>query len=201
MSYTTMLGFRDCWTVELDEFRNSHGSAPRVWDSIISSYGGPQKWILASDEELRAFWRLAKDPRLSRAERVAFAWTFDRAVCFQERAEELAELLMEFDRAHPAVTGNVNHLPAVAAALTKPRDEGFLVFGWNQTSVADTWTVEGICEEPFHARPVEGFCPECGNPWEDRRFGRLFSWGKDRGREPWFDIFELAKQEHKRGTS
>ena len=192
MSYTTMLGLREEETVELEEFRNAHGSAMRVWDSIAAAHWPGGKFPMFDDEAVKGFWKLGGSPQLSRAERAALLWTYDGALCQAERAPELAALLREFDRVRPCPGERVNHVPAVADALDRHSAEGgYVAFGWIQTSVdADAWQVQDRCPDPHHDEgDPEERCPECGNERDDRRWFRTFVWGKDRERGEHFFIF------------
>jgi hypothetical protein len=169
--------------IELCEYQNSHGSAPRVWNALAKSYIGVH-WMACGD----ALWKLVYDSRLQECERVALAWTFDHTICNMCGRHSLAMLLRRFDKLHPAATGAANHLPAVAESLSSYADERSIEadigFAFIHTSVSDdVWDVQDTCSHAFHddGDPDE-CCPECGNEKDDRRTWRRFDWSKDKGK-------------------
>lgn len=135
--------------VEVAEFGNAWGSAARIWSALAERYcGDTAYWLVCrSEEEQRRFWALAKDERLSREERIVFAWTFDRALVDRPHFEEMARCLDTFRAIYPAGE-KVCHLSLHAALLRRlaSEDHGlsfapFAVGIW-QTSVSEcSWIV------------------------------------------------------------
>jgi len=194
MSCTTILTVPAAGPMEgLQEFRNSWGAAMRVWCSLAEKYCGGQNpmMILMNESEGKAFWALARDPRLSDCERLALAFTFDKMICERARARDLASSLREFDRANP-VPGRVNHLPAIAEVLESHADGDCVGFAFIQTSVCgDAWWVHDECPDDFHSTgSPEGYCPTCENEKDNPSLHRMFDWSKDRERDEHFLLFE-----------
>lgn len=196
MSSTTLLTVPAEGPMEgIQEFRNSWGSAMRVWVSLAEKYCGGQNpmMIMMNESEGKAFWDLASDPRLFDCERMAMAFTFDKMICEREKACDLAAALREFNRINPA-PGKVNHLSAIAEALESHADDDCVGFAFIQTSVCgDAWYVHEDCRDGFHetGNPEEG-CPTCDGEKDedDPQVYRMFDWSKDRERDAHFLLFE-----------
>jgi hypothetical protein len=189
MSHTTLLTVPvsgELYSVQ--EFGNSWGSAPRIWDALGKKYIAADWRMFPIDERL---WKLATDERVDRCERLTLAFTFDRCICEMPHAKEMAALLREFDSMNPAKAGNVNHVPAVADALEKHFDADAIGFGLICTSVADdVWDMPDVCTEPFHNVASDDWCRVCDNPWADRSYRRPFDYAKDRDKDRHFMLFE-----------
>ncbi len=101
MSYTTVLSiYPGDRFEELETLRNSHLSAPPVWDAIWNAYGEKRHEhdisLLAGDR----LWALHKDPRLSDADRAVFMMTFDRAYVTKPHYEWAAAHIAAFMVGH-----------------------------------------------------------------------------------------------------
>lgn len=148
------------------EFRNSWGGAARVWSALCKRWLGDDcYWLtMRGDEQQAKVWALAKDERLSPAERIVMAATFDRVLVRRDELPRLAEHFREFDRLYP-VSGVANHLPAQAALFDRLAgpDHGldFVPFavGWQQTTVSENpwWTRLGEDDgRPYDLSQDEG---------------------------------------------
>lgn len=190
MSYSTMLEVPHAGQlVEVAEFGNAWGAAARVWSAISGKYLGDEaKWFTCAGDG-GSFWKLVSDPRLTRCERIIFAWTFDWMICERDKATELATLMNEFAAAFP-VPGKVDHLPAIARTLEEHRESDCVGWCFIQTSVSgDCWDVQDTCESTFHDaanKPKDdddcSECETCNNYWDERNYSRRFDWSKDKER-------------------
>lgn len=141
---TAFLIKKDGQIVEAEEWRNGHGTGPRVWSAVARRYLGADYWTVLDGKNDRRFWDLWKDPSLPRAWRAALLWTYDYAIVEHARFREIADLLCEFsaesERWLPWPC-HVNHLPAAAAFLRAHADDADLTGAcFQMTSVSeDVW--------------------------------------------------------------
>lgn len=161
MSYTTILEMpQEGELTEVAEFNNSWGSAMRVWMPMAMAYladpeanANQEMGRIMLSGDMCGLWKLVDGDKLTRAERIVLAWTFDKSVCEYSKLVEMAELFREFDKQHP-VPGKVNHLPAFADLYEKmglgiPSDAlGLCVI---QTSVT-SYVWDGVQPEDQEAR-------------------------------------------------
>jgi hypothetical protein len=135
MSRTTVKIIDDDYRIkDIAELSNSWGSAAFVWTALAKKYledemaffreGGKQLWALVDDE------------RLSDAERIVLASTFDHAIIERARFADAAKAFREFSHYH-GTAGNANHLPAIADLLDEWRERPCVGMCFQQTSVSD----------------------------------------------------------------
>lgn len=191
MSSTTMLCVPAVGPMmEIAEFQNSWGSAMRVWDAMATRYYPGQPVFFAMDS--KRFWGLKDDPRLTECERLAFVWTFDRAICEREHANDLADALCQFNSMYP-VNGKANHLPAIADALKSHAMDECVGLAFIQTSVSsDVWDLNDECPDLFHSTGIhdeDSYCPTCDNDATDPTLCRRFAWDKDKDSDEYFLLF------------
>lgn len=129
-----------------DEYRNGHGTGPRVWTPMARRFMPPARgyWdVLGKGAEDRKFWDLYKDPSVPRAWRAALLFTFDYAIIEHARFREFAALLRQFSKESEPILEypHVDHLPAIADLLEKHADDTDVVGAcFQMTSVSeDVW--------------------------------------------------------------
>jgi len=139
MSYTTVkalvIGGR---SEDIEELRNSHGSAPVIWDPLCQRYlgTGPFSWSL--DDTIDRLWPLWRDPALPEHQRAVLRMTYDYAYVskkdFGRAAADIRKFLVDF----PVNPQYVNHWPRIAEIFEGNPDVPAIGFEW--TSCAeDLW--------------------------------------------------------------
>lgn len=142
MSYTQLIYFAENGDAHHgEEFGNSHGLCPHVWDAICKRYGiGGELLPYGAWELLFEKW---KELPLEPWEYNVLVFTYDRAFIRREDIELLADSLERFHKAHH-IDGCVDHTKGIAVTLRDALKEptkwrGVGLYG---TSVADDlWTV------------------------------------------------------------
>lgn len=118
------------------EFRNSHGAAARVWSGAqrrIGWSGGD--WVLKFDSPEGGSWlnKLAQDPEVPAEERIAIAWTFDRAFVPAADVAQVAAALRTW----------AGWIPPIVPALTRGDDPVRVVCHLNAIADAMELAVQG----------------------------------------------------------
>lgn len=113
MSYTTV---KALWPGEkhenLEELRNSWGSAPVIWGEMAERYLGVGRfgWSLKIDE----LWPLYRRQDIPAAMRAVLMMTFDRAYVEKKDYARAAADIEEFLRLAPQPADRANHWPRLA---------------------------------------------------------------------------------------
>jgi hypothetical protein len=101
----------------LDEYGNSWGSAPIIWElmaarylSVTRSYDHPNKGYMQLGDTL---WNLWKDPRVKTEHKAVFMLTFDRAYVAKKDYPRMADAIKVFLEDFSIPSDNVNHWPAL----------------------------------------------------------------------------------------
>ncbi len=119
------------------EFQNSWGGAARIWGSLFSKYIPKQheydNWMQAAED--KRLWGICKDPRLSDAERIVYAFSMDNALVKKEDFAAMAKALREFVEQNPRE--GICHLEAFAKVFDESQGDAI---GLHATS---------ICENPW----------------------------------------------------
>lgn len=112
MSYTTV---KALWPNEkqedFEELRNSHGSAPVIWDAMMKKYIGGEHWLTGNIDKLWKLWERCDIPIYLRA---VLMMTFDRAYVIKKDYEEAAKHIRLFLNDYPPESNKVNHWPRIA---------------------------------------------------------------------------------------
>ena len=139
MSYTSVYSVYKTKATCLAELRNSHGSAPAIWDYISIKCTGEKFPMFNPD----GFWKLWKDPCLSENERAVLLSTYDMAFVEVEHLERFAVACKEM---HEKIISDTkwtwNHFADIgkqAKDLAKKHDYRSLGLGVGCTSVCDPW--------------------------------------------------------------
>ncbi len=153
MSHTTIYAISKCGVPRYyEEFANSHGSAPMIWQALCKA------WLGMSEREyygrrLDELWPLADDISKPESERVVLQSTFDRAVVMRDDMLRLADAFDAFAEKY-AKPGYVCSLPEQARVLREMHAQGFIGACWNQTSVnGDVFWFPWNSERDRPARP------------------------------------------------
>lgn len=137
MSYSTIKAVAPGQAAEdLQELRNSHGTAPHVWKPLCEKYLG-ESWIFACDK----LWPLWKDERLPLHQRAVLALTFDHAYVAKKDYARAAADIRAFFRDFPIDAKYVNHWPTIAELLESDPEHQALAFVWTSCG-DDLWLGE-----------------------------------------------------------
>ncbi len=120
---------------EAVELRNSHGSAPIVWGSIMEKYLGVDRFSMGNYDRL---WPLWKDERLTPEQRAILLLTYDNAMLAKAHYRKCADDIDAFMRQLPTPSEYANHWPAIAEFLRGDPDCPFVGFRWTS-----------VCCNPF----------------------------------------------------
>lgn len=144
MSYSTMLLiYPGDKCVTFVEYKNSHGTAPVVWDIFSEKYWKKEKhaWLLTSGDELQEFWSLFNDKTIPSEHRAVFGMTFDRAAIYRKDFSRARNDILKFIddfKDYPGFFVGVNHWPAVVSDLVKAEfGTGAPAVGIHCTSVSE----------------------------------------------------------------
>ncbi len=137
---------------DIAELQNSWGSAAFVWSALSEKYFG-KEIIFGLERDPQRLWNLVNDERLSLAERIVHASTFDHAIVEYEHFADAAKLFREFSREHATVDSE-NHMPAIADLLDEWKDKPCIGMCFQQTSVSEdpwhgAWNEEKEDYEPY----------------------------------------------------
>jgi hypothetical protein len=172
MSYCEIIAFRDGIPAESKEFGNAHGGAAFVWDALYQRYlANPFDPFGHYLKDAQKLWNLVRDPRLSLAERIVHASTFDRAIVRSDSFSEYARALREFEQHHHN-PGLVCHLLGWAEFVEGCGDAEAI--GFYQMSVSEnlwfTYTDDDVI--PYNIRRNDNEI-RIGNPHFDvyERYG------------------------------
>jgi hypothetical protein len=136
MSYSEIKGL---WPLEnrievWEEFRNSHGTAPVIWDAMSQKYLGMEPFAYMHDRS-DALWKLSDRGDIPLAHRAVLAMTFDRAYVAKEDYLRAAKDIWTFLADLPPDPKYVNHWPAIARFFEGDPDCPAVGFYW--TSCGD----------------------------------------------------------------
>lgn len=120
-------------TEDLGTLRNSHGSAPVVWNLIAKKYLGldDYEYCRATDK----LWPTYKRADMDRHHRTVLLMTYDNAMVFRENYKQAASDIRSFLADFPAVPGYVNHWTSIADIFDAAPD--CPAIGFHMTSVGE----------------------------------------------------------------
>jgi len=158
MSCTTVLSLTPGGTTgdsaeDLRELRNSHGSAPVVWDALCQKLYGTEPNSYMFDGTIDKLWPRYKDLGVPEHQRAVLMMTFDKAYVskanYERAATDIRKWLLDF----PPIDGHVNHWDEIASIFeSKPECEAV---GLYCTSVSDNPFHGGWNEENEDYDPVD----------------------------------------------
>ncbi len=134
MSYTTI---KSVWPGEkhedLKELRNSHGSAPVVWDAMCQKYLGTKEfgYFTAIDD----LWPKYKDESIPIHQRAVLMMTYDKIYVSKKDYKRAASDILRFLGDFPVKKEYVNHWPEIAKLFDS--DPDIPAIGFRHTSVSE----------------------------------------------------------------
>lgn len=139
---------------ELEELRNSHGTAPVVWNAVAMRYLGLADYAYSLRTE--EVWPLYKRADMPRHQRAVLLMTYDDAIVmkvdYKQAATDIRSFLSDFQ---PRV-GYANHWPRIAE-----------LFESNPDCPAIGFWMTSVCENPFEG-PWNEELERCDDPDWDR---------------------------------
>lgn len=127
MSYTTVLCLTPGNTTAdavtgLKELRNSHGSAPVIWDAMCQKYYGTEPHAYMYDGTMERLWPRYKDLGIPEHERAVLMMTYDRAYVSKANYERAATDIRKWLEGHPPKEGYINHWNEIAGIFESNPD-------------------------------------------------------------------------------
>lgn len=121
-------------TEEIEELRNSYGSAPVIWGAMCKRYLGNETEYMKQDTKL---WNLYKDPTISKRIRAVLVMTYDNFYVEKKHFDRAAKDI-EFFMKHMDMGDGVNHWEAIATIFRGAPDIVGIGFSWTS-----------VCDNPF----------------------------------------------------
>ena len=118
--------------IEEIELRNSHGSAPVVWDIMAQNYLGlpPFGYSFQTDK----LWPLWKDLSIPEHQRAVLGMTYDNAVIIKTDFARAASDLKKFLQDFPVNPEYENHWPTILEVFESNPDCDAIGFYWTSVS-------------------------------------------------------------------
>lgn len=136
MSYSTILKLAPGKPPEdLLELRNSHGSAPVVWNVMCQKYLGAKEFTYGLYDSLDKLWPKYKDLSIPEHHRAVLMMTYDLAYVEKKNFQRAARDIRQFLKDFPPKQGYVNHWSKIAKVYES--DPDCEAIGIHQTSVSD----------------------------------------------------------------
>lgn len=114
MSYTTI---KAIWPGEkhedFEELRNSHGSAPPIWNAMCKKYYGTDDNAYMFDGTLDKLWPRWEDLSIPEYQRAVLMMTYDRAYVAKKDYGRAAADIKKFLDEFPIPAGFANHWPRI----------------------------------------------------------------------------------------
>lgn len=101
---------------EGEELKNSHGTAPVIWNLLGQRYIAPD-FSFFWEKTIQKLWDLWKDPAIPLPYRAVLMFTFDRAYVSRKNFSRLAGDIDRFLTDFPEDPRMVNHWPRIAEIL------------------------------------------------------------------------------------
>jgi len=150
MSYTTV---KALWPGEkhedLEELRNSHGSAPVIWDLMCQEYLGTKEF--GYDRVIDDLWPLWKRCDIPEYRRAVLMMTYDRVYVIKADYERAAKDIRAFLKDYPPKPERVNHWTRIAEIYESNPDIpaiGLYCTSVSEDPFAGTWDEEKDEEGP-----------------------------------------------------
>ncbi len=123
MSYTTIKAIDPGvkhW--DLEELRNSHGSAPVIWNAMCKKYYGTEDHAYMFNGTLDRLWPRWKDLSIPEHQRAVLMITYDRAYVLKKDYARAVADIKKFFEDFPANPEYVNHWPRIATLFESNPD-------------------------------------------------------------------------------
>lgn len=118
------------------ELRNSHGTAPVVWNAVAMQYLGFADYAYSRRAE--EVWPLYKRADMPRHQRAVLLMTYDDAIVMRADYKQAAADIRAFLDDFPPRDGYANHWPRIAE-----------LFDSNPDCPAIGFWMTSVCENPF----------------------------------------------------
>jgi hypothetical protein len=139
MSYTTI---KSVWPGEraddIEELRNSHGSAPVIWGDMGQRYLGCGRFEVMWGSNADNLWPLWKRKDIPLHHRAVLALTYDNVLLMKADYARAAADIRAYMKDFPPQSGYVNHWSRIAEILESSPDCPAIGFHWTS-----------VCEDPF----------------------------------------------------
>lgn len=141
MSRTELYIVKNTGELELyKEFGNSHRGASLLWQNLGDKYLDGLKWY--NEKQMGMLWKLDRDPRVSREEKILLISTYDHELIKKENLEQFVDAC---EKVYFHDNGHFKEYPEVMKEIMKLKD--VIAIGWNQTSVnCGVWDVYDDCK-------------------------------------------------------
>lgn len=138
MSFTTLYVARENGDLEAHrDFSNAHRGALLVWFTLAKKYGVENpELMLMNEAKSKEVWGLAKDPKVSEADRITMKTTFDRVLVLPADFQKVVDALRESYKDMPPHCSINEQADAIEELIGNPT---VAAIGWNQTSVCQAW--------------------------------------------------------------
>lgn len=169
MSSTTIIAV---WpgdrTEELDELRNSHGSAPIIWNAVAQRYLGLKD--LEYFQHIEQVWPLYQRSDMPAHQRAVLLMTYDNAIVLREHYLRTSMDIRAFLADFPTDAQYVNHWGHIAALFETMPDcpaIGFWMTSISENPFEGDWNEE---REDHDAPDWSKFWSvyECVDEWTDK---------------------------------
>lgn len=158
MSYTTI---KAVWpgqkSEDIEELRNSHGSAPVVWNEIAKRYLGLNDYEYSF--HTGELWPLYKREDMPAHQRVVLMMTYDNALVLKANYKQAAADIRAFLKDFPPKDGYANHWKRIAEIFDGEPD--CPAIGFHMTSVS-----EDPFQGPFNEETEEHDQPDWSVYWD-----------------------------------
>lgn len=139
MSYTSVYKLYKTKVDCIEELKNSHGSAPAIWEYISQKLHGKRFNMFDSDK----FWVSYKDVRLDEDEKAVLLSTYDNAFVEIERLSDFAVACKKLHDLIISITewewSHFQSIGEIAEKLYKKHDYRCIGLAIGCTSVSDPW--------------------------------------------------------------
>jgi len=146
VSYTTI---KAIWVGEkiedIEELRNSHGSATVIWNEMCKKYYGTKEHCYMFNETLDKLWPRWRDLSIPEYQRSVLMMTYDFAYVSKKDYARAAFDIKKFFIDFPTNPEYVNHWPRIAELFEA--DLGVPAIGFQMTSCGEELWDFGIDED------------------------------------------------------
>jgi len=186
MSYSSLYGVPEKGSIKcLKEYRNSWGTAPRVWDVLFDSHlKDPDIPYDNMMSRMHDLWPLYKDEKVPEYQRKMLQLTYDKLILKKEYFSKVIKLIEEFSEKHLGDDTKVNHWPQIAKDLKDMDFSNYVGVCFIWTSVAsDVWDSYDKCTACFEQKceNEDHYDSEDGKVWR--------KWDISKDDDHWF-MFE-----------
>lgn len=149
MSYTEFYSINKKGKVEFhSEFKNSHLSAPLIWEKVSQKYFGKSHIFLDLNSYNVPFWKIAYNPEVPEYIRIAMLYTYDNVFFTKNQYNQLIKAFKEFNEKELEKDEHCHLTNVIEILEDLINDENNYGFCLNQTSInSNPWIYEEYDEE------------------------------------------------------